>query len=246
MLIGRIIKCGDDMKRQEYIDRIFEEFRLVKVLSDHNGGQTWQLRHNRLDRDVVLHSFDRPLEIYRWLQGIRTDLLPEVYEVYTAEDGMVVLEEFVSGMTVAEILETGLFNRRGATRILRRLCKALQLLHENGFVHRDVKAENVMVDREGRVVLIDFNAFRRYTAVAEKDTVQLGTVGYSAPEQFGLSASDARTDIYAAGVLLNIMLTGQHPTTKLAKGHLGRVISRCTHISPEKRFSTVTALAKAL
>lgn len=234
------------MTRQAYIDTIFEEFELVKKLSDHNDAQALLLRHRTLGRKVVLHSFASSLDIYTFLQGLRTDVLPEVYEVYDAEDGQIVLEEYVDGLTVAEALEVGLFSQREARRILRRLCGALQLLHENGYVHRDVKAENVMLGANGRVVLIDFNAYREASPTDQRDTVMLGTVGYSAPEQLGIAASDQRTDIYAAGVLLNVMLTGRHPTVTLAQGALGRVVLRCTQISSAKRYQSVSALAKAL
>ena len=81
---------------------------------------------------------------------------------------------------------------------------------------------------------------------ASRDTVILGTVGYASPEQLGVSQSDARTDIYAAGVLLNVMLTGEHPSVRLASGRLGQIVEKCTAISPSHRYSTAEKLAQAL
>ena len=77
--------------------------------------------------------------------------------------------------------------------------------------------QNLMVSDDGRVVLIDFNASRQVKECG-CDTTIMGTVGYVAPEQLGLSQTDARTDIYAAGVLCNVMLTGQHPSVAIASG----------------------------
>ena len=72
------------------------------------------------------------------------------------------------------------------------------------------------------------------------------TTGFAAPEQYGLSQSDTRTDIYSLGVLMNVMLTGQHPSKKLAEGRLGRIIQRCTQINPAKRYKNVLHLMEAL
>lgn len=66
--------------------------------------------------------------------------------------------------------------------------------------------------------MIDFNTSRQVSGV-KHDTVIMGTVGYASPEQLGIAQSDARTDIYAAGVLLNVMITGKHPSQQLAGGH---------------------------
>ena len=119
------------------------------------------------------------------------------------------------------------------------------VLHGKGIVHRDVKPENVIVSPSGRVVLVDFNASRIMKA-SGKDTVVLGTVGYASPEQMGVSKSDNRTDIYAAGVMLNVMLTGKHPSEKMAKGRAGKIVRKCTFVSPEERFQSAEKLKKAL
>ena len=71
-------------------------------------------------------------------------------------------------------------------------------------------------------------------------------MGYAAPEQFGFTQTDARADIYALGVMLNVMLTGQHPSRALAKGRLGRVIQRCTMISPQHRYPSILRLMEDL
>ena len=117
-------------------------------------------------------------------------------------------------------------------------------MHERNLVHRDVKPENVIITKTGRVVLIDFNASRK-VSTASKDTVIMGTVGYASPEQLGLSQSDARTDIYATGILLNVMTTGKHPTEKLAHGKVGRIVRKCTSVSPDERYQTVEKLMQS-
>ena len=102
-----------------------------------------------------------------------------------------------------------------------------------------------MITSDGTVKLIDLNASRTPRGCG-KDTVMLGTIGYASPEQLGICESDERSDIYAIGVLLNVMLTGEHPSKRLAKGKAGRIVQKCTGINPNSRFSSANELIKAL
>jgi serine/threonine protein kinase len=161
------------------------------------------------------------------------------------EDGQIVLEEYIDGLTVAQIMELDKYRSSGARKVLLGLCDALTVLHDLGIIHRDVKPENVIVEKSKRIVLIDFNA-SRIESGASKDTVIMGTVGYASPEQLGLAPTDARTDIYAVGVLYNVMLTGQHPSVTIAPGKAGRIVRKCTAVNPNERFQTATELWTAL
>ena len=75
----------------------------------------------------------------------------------------------------------------------------------------------------------------------------IGTTGFAAPEQFGIAQTDNRTDIFSLGILLNVMLTGEHPSRHLYQGkRLARVIQKCTQIAPDKRYPNVQRLEKEL
>lgn len=230
------------MTRQQYIDRLLETYQPVAVLADKNGCRTLRVRHRSMGRDMVVHSLPKPIAAYDLLCTICCSPLPEVYDAVTLEDGQIVLEEYLDGLTVDEVMQSGRYHPRGAAKVIREVCKALTVLHERDIIHRDIKPENVMVTADGRVVLLDFNASRR-TAVGRRDTVIMGTVGYASPEQLGLSQSDARTDIYALGVMLNVMVTGKHPTEEIARGRLGRVVRKCTAVNPNERYQTAEMLA---
>lgn len=233
------------MTTKDCLDRILESYAVVAVLSEKNGGRVLRLRHRELQKDLVLRQYPEAVAAYSLLADIRCENLPEVYDVICCQDGQIVLEEYINALTVAQIMECGNYHRRGARKVLRGVCSALSVLHSRGIVHRDVKPENVMVTDSGRVVLIDLNAARQISNAC-RDTVILGTVGYASPEQLGITQSDTRTDIYAAGVLLNVMLTGQHPSVKLAGGRMGRIVENCTAIHPDHRYSGAKALADAL
>ena len=138
------------------------------------------------------------------------------------------------------------YHEEGAKKVLSSVCDALDALHKMRIIHRDIKPENVMIRNDGQVFLIDFDAARIYKPYHSQDTQFVGTVGYAAPEQFGLAQSDFRTDIFAAGVLLNMMLTREHPSKLLYQGKLKRVIEKCTQINPEMRYQNVLALKQAL
>lgn len=233
------------MTRQQYIDRLLTLYRPVAVLSQKNDCQVLRLRNQKNGKDLVLRSFPKRLDAYEVLCGIRCENLPEIYDAMDMEDGQIVFEEFIDGITVAQVMETGKYHYRGAKKVLMGICNALAVLHEREIIHRDVKPENVMVDQNGRVLLLDLNASRKESQ-AGKDTVIMGTVGYAAPEQLGLSQSDARADIYAAGVLLNVMLTGKHPTERFAPGRAGRIIRKCTALNPDDRYQTALKLWETL
>lgn len=233
------------MTREEYLTEILSSYSLVSVLSDKNGCKVLRLRNKNLKKDLVLRSFATKMVAYEELCKIKCENLPLTLDVINLKNGQVVLEEFIDGITVAQVMESGKYHYSGARKILRAVCYALSVLHKRGLVHRDVKPENVMVDKNGRVVLIDFNAARRISNNG-KDTVIMGTVGYASPEQLGVGESDARTDIYAVGVLLNVMITGKHPSEKLAKGKAGRIIRKCTSVNPDERYQSAEKLASVM
>ena len=233
------------MQREEYVNKILQIFSVVELLSQKNGCKVLRLRNKENGKDLVLRSFPAPLAAYEKIQSIRQNNLPEIYDVSEMDDGQIVLEEYIDGVTAAQVMEIDRYRPAGAKKVLLGVCDALTVLHSRGIIHRDVKPENVMIEKSGRVVLIDLNA-SRVKSEASIDTVILGTVGYASPEQLGISQTDARTDIYAAGVLFNVMLTGKHPSEKLAKGKAGRIIRKCTNINPKERYQTAEKLSRIL
>lgn len=221
------------------------EFEEVRLLKESPRGSVRLIRHRESGQQFILRRFTGNGEVYRKLLDCSCRYLPLIYEAAEQDGENIVIEEYIQGDTLDFLLKGALCSPAETRQIVRQLCQALWVLHSMAAVHRDIKPENVIL-RGADAVLIDFDAARLHKPQAEADTQVLGTTGFAAPEQYGLSQSDTRTDIYSLGVLMNVMLTGEHPSRKLAEGRMGRVIQRCTQVNPAKRYKTVLHLMEAL
>ncbi len=187
-------------------------------------------------------------DIYRFMQTCSIPYIPGIYECITDQDTLIVIEEYIVGRNLEEMLCEKLFGEEEAVRILVELCEALKWFHhaDPPIICRDIKAENVMIDQNGRVRIVDFNIARIYRKGMQRDTRLLGTVEYAAPEQYGYSQTDNRTDIYALGVLLNYLVTREFPFRQTVKGKLGQVVQTCISMDPKDRYQSVEELEEAL
>lgn len=170
--------------------------------------------------------------------------IPKIYECIQTDTNLIVIEEYLSGKNLEEMLKEKYFSEKDAADIIICLCDALYPLHHAKMpvICRDLKAENVILTNEGEVKLVDFDIARIYQPGKSKDTVMMGTQGYAAPEQFGFGQTDARTDIYAMGVLLNYMLVREFPMEKLTEGKFRTIVLKCIKINPEDRYQNVDEL----
>ena len=233
------------MNLQEYETHILEYYDIVRVLSESDQSRVLLIRHKTVGRDLVLRLSKRDLSIYSVLKKISHPNLVRVLDVIPLDDGSAELEEALRGETVKETLEGNrLFRYRNAKKVLSDLCQGLSCLHSIGIVHRDLKPANVMILNDGSCKLLDYDAAR--IAMPTDDTVRLGTTGYAAPEQY-VGSSGITSDIYSLGVLLNVMLTGVHPSERLPKQpRARRIVLKATQVHPDKRFSSAEKFREAL
>ena len=231
---------------QNFIKECFQE---EKVLRETEEGRIVRLRHSVSGNLYVCREFKGSADALRKLIGVDCAHLARVYEAASRDGQAIVLEEFIPGDNLTELCRGMTLESEQVRSIALDVCDALYVLHSRGLVHRDVKPENVILDGS-RSVLIDYNTVREASDEKKNDqnsdTRILGTMGYAPPEQYGLSQTDRTADIYALGVLINVLLTGKHPSIKLASGRWGRIVSRCTMTSPRKRYQTVQAVREAL
>ena len=221
------------------------EYELVRMMKESPRGSVCHLRHRSTGRDFVLRHFTGSAEVYEKLLCCSCRNLPAILEVASRGNEHLTLEEFVQGDTLDFLLREALFTAEETRRIIRQVCQGLWVLHTLSAVHRDIKPENIIL-RGSEAVLIDFDAARLHKPQLAADTQVLGTTGFAAPEQYGLSQTDVRSDIYSLGILINVMRTGEHPSRKLAEGRLGRVVERCTRVNPRRRYKNVLRLMEAL
>ncbi len=121
--------------------------------------------------------------------------------------------EYVPGRTLRALLrERGWLPWQEALNVIDPVLAGLAAAHQAGIVHRDVKPENVLLTADGRVKVVDFGLARASAAVGNtREGMIIGSVAYIAPEQVTGAPSDARTDVYSAGIMLFEMLTGRQP-----------------------------------
>lgn len=186
---------------------------IFKGTDTRNGAQVaLKIPHPEMESDIVLYDrFQREQDI-----GTKLDH-PAVMKVFSdaKRSQVYMVMEWVDGQLLRSILkDKGKLPIERAVRIAIGICKALDYIHKNGVVHRDLKPENIMVGPNDSVKLIDFGiagqeGARRLT-FAKLSNV-MGTPDYISPEQVKGKRGDGRSDIYAMGVMLYEMLTGQVP-----------------------------------
>ncbi len=186
---------------------------------------------SKLRRDVVLKLLPAALDTAdqrarldreaRTLSALNHPHIVAIHDVSEAEGRVFLVTAHVTGQTLRSILARGALPAADAIRIARQIALALDASHRAGVLHRDVKPENVMVGPDGLVTVIDFGIAKavRTDASPARDTldtvagITLGTPGYMSPEQIRGAAVDQRSDVFALGVVLHEMLTGERPFT---------------------------------
>lgn len=206
--------------------------------------------------EKVLTQYDK--SIYDWLQQSKLPYVPQIYECMEEDGTLYLIEEYIQGITLETYIEQfGCLDLDAAGRVIEYLCRTLEKLHSHipPIVHRDIKPTNVMLQgdfKKGQgivsVYLIDFNTARVFDAERNRDTELIGTRGFAAPEQYGFLQSDARTDIYGLGVLLNYMLCGKLIRNGIYEDYpeVSQIIRKATQIDPEKRYQTAEEMLQAL
>lgn len=188
-------------------------------------------------------------DVYEQLASVRIEGVPAVKECVADDGKLIVVEEYVQGRSLKQVLdEQGLLNEEQAYDIAVQLADVLVRLHqlEPAIVHRDIKPSNIIIEKNGHVNLIDFNAARHVNADKNEDTRMLGTVYFAAPEQFGFGQSDERTDIYGLGATINYIMTGDKPGAGIAECRFSDILKKCLMVDAKDRYQSAEELRGVL
>ena len=205
------------------------------------------IRNSELCVKKTIDIYSR--DVYEQLASVRIEGVPAVKECVADEGKLIVVEEYVQGRSLKQVLdEQGLLNEEQAYDIAVQLADILVRLHqlEPAIVHRDIKPSNIIIEKNGHVNLIDFNAARHVNADKNEDTRMLGTVYFAAPEQFGFGQSDERTDIYGLGATINYIMTGDKPGAGIAECRFSDILKKCLMVDAKDRYQSAAELRGVL
>ena len=233
---------------------MLETYMPIALLREGDKAQTLLIQERGCEKKFVLKrslnadSFSE--EKYRLLAELDAKDIAKVYGTFRSDGASYLLQEYVPGESLLDYMQKrGPLPAKETAEIGIAVCQALRKLHALNppLIHRDIKAENIIRTPEGAYVLIDFGISRLYESGKDRDSRILGTPFSAPPEQFGYQQTDPRSDIYALGVLLHELATGEY---LLGKGQLPMslrsVVRRCTRFDPDDRYQSIAELEKAL
>ena len=270
----------------DWTGKTVSRYEVLAKIGEGGMGVVFRARDTRLDRDVALKLLVSdtavdPRQRRRFLQEARAASAlnhPNIIQVYDVDEheGIdFIAMELVSGKTLDELIPSRGLQANEALSYGTQIAEALVAAHQAGFIHRDLKPGNVMVDEEGRLKLLDFGLAKRTEAnetplaadasvLTLKGTI-LGTAAYMSPEQAEGRDLDARSDVFSFGVVMYEMLTGRSPFRRdsmistmsavikeepeplTGKGaELELLVKRCLRKNPDRRIQSATGLRAAL
>ncbi len=239
---------------------------VYKVADRMNKGRVLaakELRSDTLPPEKVGETLSLFRAEARILSRLSHPNLPRVHDYFSVPGRHYIIMDYVQGRTLEHILA----GRKGrpvdeqlALSWALQICRAMHYLsvQKPPVVFRDLKPSNIMIDRDGKVKLIDFGIARYFKHGRTEDTYIYGTPGYAAPEQYGTGQTDIRSDIYSLGATLHHCLTGRNPLSepasfpdplllnpKLSRGP-AKIIRKALEQDPGRRYQTALDMKQAV
>jgi tetratricopeptide (TPR) repeat protein/predicted Ser/Thr protein kinase len=281
-------QVGDEIVSQSFLvpltpgSALGTRYEIIRLLGQGGMGAVYLARDRELDRKValkvirsdmaanpeILKRFKQELILAR--QITHRNVI-RIFDLAQAENIKFISMEFVEGEDLQAVLRRKKkLDPAEAASIMAQVCRALEAAHGEGVIHRDLKPQNIMLDKTGRVYVMDFGIARSISAAGITQTGALiGTPEYMSPEQAKGLSLDARSDLFTVGIIFYEILSGTTPfNADTAMGKLWKrtsepprplieldknipavlsdIVKKCLEIDPGKRFASASELLEAI
>lgn len=193
------------------------------------------------------------MEIMEKMADRKLSGIPKTYRIFEENGEVYLVREYIEGMSLAQmVLQKGGISEAEICRISRKICQTAEQFQnpDEPMIHRDIKPENIVVTPGGEVVFIDFGTMRSYKKDGSHDTFVVGTRGTAAPEQYGYTQTDQRTDVYAIGQTMLYMVSESYEMNQLSECAVSRrmkkIIEKACSFEPDKRYGDAAQLRRAV
>ena len=193
------------------------------------------------------------MEIMKKMADRKLSGTPKAYRIFEENGEVYLVREYIEGMSLAQmVLQKGGISEAEICRISRKICQTAEQFQnpDEPMIHRDIKPENIVVTPGGEVVFIDFGTMRSYKKDGSRDTFVVGTRGTAAPEQYGYTQTDQRTDVYAIGQTMLYMVSESYEMNQLSECAVSRrmkkIIEKACSFEPDKRYGDAAQLRRAV
>lgn len=193
------------------------------------------------------------MEIMKKMADRKLSGIPKAYRIFEENGEVYLVREYIEGMSLAQmVLQKGGISEAEICRISRKICQTAEQFQnpDEPMIHRDIKPENIVVTPGGEVVFIDFGTMRSYKKDGSRDTFVVGTRGTAAPEQYGYTQTDQRTDVYAIGQTMLYMVSESYEMNQLSECAVSRrmkkIIEKACSFEPDKRYGDAAQLRRAV
>ena len=193
------------------------------------------------------------MEIMKKMADRKFSGIPKAYRIFEENGEVYLVREYIEGMSLAQmVLQKGGISEAEICRISRKICQTAEQFQnpDEPMIHRDIKPENIVVTPGGEVVFIDFGTMRSYKKDGSRDTFVVGTRGTAAPEQYGYTQTDQRTDVYAIGQTMLYMVSESYEMNQLSECAVSRrmkkIIEKACSFEPDKRYGDAAQLRRAV
>lgn len=193
------------------------------------------------------------MEIMKKMADRKLSGIPKTYRIFEENGEVYLVREYIEGMSLAQmVLQKGGISEAEICRISRKICQTAEQFQnpDEPMIHRDIKPENIVVTPGSEVVFIDFGTMRSYKKDGSRDTFVVGTRGTAAPEQYGYTQTDQRTDVYAIGQTMLYMVSESYEMNQLSECAVSRrmkkIIEKACSFEPDKRYGDAAQLRRAV